>query len=644
MTTMTSLIEMGKDLGSLAIAGLVPSFPVAELVPCSVVVYGDPSFVALLQRNSSDAGDLLLQQRATKTQVHFLHPALNPANQSRSLISVDGLDGLNEARGGKGWGQFCDLVMARCCFPLFKTETPVTSKYFHGVCGSAHAITPSVPCTFCSFYLQAVVFRFHTADKRYAFYFAPANGMLGDISRLSFSGVECWEGRRSQLPLKSVVIWREEDITFMCSMLNMADSVNEVRHQLGLIDNSKISFDDFLRCRTRVMLESNVQRPQHLVFHNITSAHSPALLSGEDTGIESDASGMMGSLPANKLTSWPTLSSDSLGALSCTKPDSADYDSGARDLSPEPTTMSLTQLMETHDPYAFKQLRDAGADSLLEIANRLHAAALTSLKGEVFELKNHILRLATERAVLDSGHPHRYMPSDAKLGPVDFEERLEELTSRYEERIIELHSVIAELRKKLERHQINVIREEDEFEESDQGQSVHSVDGESIKDENNEICQEFSRAVSELQTAMAKKPVQTSQGSDVLMSSSYTVEEADEKKDEVGHSFESPPKLPPRMIRPNSLTSTVSVNFDPQFKSEMLALKTDNEELRRQTSNLEIELGQMSEQMGTCMKEKEILMKKVLELQQKLHSCSSPSHSRVVTPTKQAATPPPLVE
>lgn len=40
----------------------------------------------------------------------------------------------------------------------------------------------------------------------------------------------------------------------------------------------------------------------------------------------------------------------------------------------------------------------------------------------------------------------------------DFEDRLEQTTARYEERITELHSVIAELRKKIERHQINVIR------------------------------------------------------------------------------------------------------------------------------------------------------------------------------------------
>lgn len=68
-----------------------------------------------------------------------------------------------------------------------------------------------------------------------------------------------------------------------------------------------------------------------------------------------------------------------LGALSYTKPESADYDSGARDLSPEPATMSLTQLMETHDPYAYKQLRQAGADAFLDIANRVSYNLLNTL-------------------------------------------------------------------------------------------------------------------------------------------------------------------------------------------------------------------------------------------------------------------------
>lgn len=102
---------------------------------------------------------------------------------------------------------------------------------------------------------------------------------------------------------------------FMCRMLNMSESVDEVRQQLGLADGSKISFDDFLRCRTRVMLESSIVHPQHHVFHSMAMAPSPGLLSGDDTGVESDASGMMITMAGNQLTSWPTLSSDSLGKI-----------------------------------------------------------------------------------------------------------------------------------------------------------------------------------------------------------------------------------------------------------------------------------------------------------------------------------------
>ena len=50
------------------------------------------------------------------------------------------------------------------------------------------------------------------------------------------------------------------------------------------------------------------------------------------------------------------------------------------------------------------------------------------------------------------------LQSDTLCTQREVEARVEQVTARYEERIIELHSVIAELRKKLERHHINVIR------------------------------------------------------------------------------------------------------------------------------------------------------------------------------------------
>lgn len=95
----------------------------------------------------------------------------------------------------------------------------------------------------------------------------------------------------------------------------------------------------------------------------------------------------------------------------------------------------------------------------------------------------------------------------------------------------------------------------------------------------------------------------------------YLQDEALTKED---RETETPPKLPPRAVRPNSLSNSPSTSLDPQVRVEMMALRTDNEELRRQTSNLEVELGQMSEQMGAVMKEKESLMKKVSGIQHSL--------------------------
>lgn len=108
-----------------------------------------------------------------------------------------------------------------------------------------------------------------------------------------------------------------EDLAFMCRMLNMADSVDEVRQQLGLTENSRISFDDFLHCRSRVMLESSIQHAAQRPCPGVASVQSPALMSGEDTGVESDTSCRVGHTPVNHLTSWPTLSSDSLGKFIC---------------------------------------------------------------------------------------------------------------------------------------------------------------------------------------------------------------------------------------------------------------------------------------------------------------------------------------
>ena len=428
------------------------------------------------------------------------------------------------------------------------------------------------------------------------------------------------------------------DLTYMCGMLQMSDSVTEVRQQLGLHDNDRISFDDFLRCRSQVMDESN-----HYSLDHPTHTH-PSLSIGErwtsvdgdrasglerwretevetDTGIDSDTSGAIAN---NKITSWPTLSSDSLAALSSTKPDSADYDSGALDLGHEPVT--LTELINRQEPKVREKLQMSETIEVMDIAERLHASSLNSMRSEIIELKGHVSRLIAERNLMLD---HR------------------EQTSRYEERVIELHSVIAELRKKLDRHQINVIKEEEEFEESDQAVSVKS-DLDSANDDNNEICQEFSRVVSQIEDAMAV-PEDSSfpVGGPHDKSKAQDLEDTQNKTDLQGinqakhqPAVDTPPELPPRASRACTLPHG--------HGSELIALQADNEELRRQTGNLEVELGQMSEKISSVESERDALAKQVNELKNHLsvaNTSFSPSHSRVnspsTTPVKSRATPPP---
>ena len=103
-----------------------------------------------------------------------------------------------------------------------------------------------------------------------------------------------------------------------------------------------------------------------------------------------------------------------------------------------------------------------------------------------------------------------------------------------------------------------------------------------------------------------------------------------------------PPALPPRATRTCTLPHANTTNTVGE--AELAALQADNEELRQQTSRLEVELGEMAERMERVCEEKESLGKKVFELQKHVQAASSPSHSRVATPTKSRGTPPPMTE
>ncbi|XP_072272184.1 colorectal mutant cancer protein isoform X2 [Pyxicephalus adspersus] len=241
------------------------------------------------------------------------------------------------------------------------------------------------------------------------------------------------------------------DLLMVCRQLNMEDSVAEIMLQLGADENGKISFQDFSKCRMQLVRE----------------------IRKEEVDLSDDS--CKNKRLRDRITSWPTGSDHSLGALSGAR-ESWEYDSGARDLqSPDPQNQSIMHKFLEFGGKATTQaalqrllsqsscLGNNVGGSYLELANTLHLAALASLKGDIVELNKRLQQTERERDILEK----KLAKSQCEQSHLmrEHEDLQERTTLRYEERITELHSIIAELNKKIDRLQGTTIREEDEYSE-----------------------------------------------------------------------------------------------------------------------------------------------------------------------------------
>ncbi|XP_070373679.1 colorectal mutant cancer protein isoform X3 [Equus asinus] len=262
------------------------------------------------------------------------------------------------------------------------------------------------------------------------------------------------------------------DLLMVCRQLNMEESVAEIMNQLGADENGKISFQDFTRCRMQLVRE----------------------IRKEEVGLseKSDNSCKKKQL-RDRIASWPTSSDNSLGALSAAK-ESWEYDSGARDLqSPDLQSQSALQKLLGYGGSSLHQqaaalhklltqsphFGNSVGGSYLELANTLHLAALASLKGDIVELNKRLQQTERERDLLEKKLAKAQCEQSHLMR--EHEDVQERTTLRYEERITELHSIIAELNKKIDRLQGTTIREEDEYSElrSELSQSQHEVNEDS---------------------------------------------------------------------------------------------------------------------------------------------------------------------
>lgn len=96
-----------------------------------------------------------------------------------------------------------------------------------------------------------------------------------------------------------------------------------------------------------------------------------------------------------------------------------------------------------------------GNDSSAELSE-LHLAALASLKGDIVELNKRLQQTERERDLLEKKLAKAQCEQSHLMR--EHEDVQERTTLRYEERITELHSIIAELNKKIDRLQGTTIR------------------------------------------------------------------------------------------------------------------------------------------------------------------------------------------
>ncbi|XP_063280112.1 colorectal mutant cancer protein isoform X2 [Prinia subflava] len=438
------------------------------------------------------------------------------------------------------------------------------------------------------------------------------------------------------------------DLLMVCRQLNMEASVAEIMHQLGADENGKISFQDFSQCRMELVQEIKKEEVE--------------------LSVKLDDSCKKKKL-RDRVASWPTSSNNSLGALSGAK-ESWGYDSGMRDLqSPDlHTNFTLQKVLEDGGSNLTQQaalqrllvqasnFSNSVGGSCLELANTLHLAALASLKGDIVELNKRLQQTEKERDLLEKKLAKAQCEQSHLMR--EHEDVQEQTTLRYEERITELHSIIAELNKKIDRLQGATIREEDEYSElrSELSQSQQEVNEDSRSMDQNSV------SVPENQSTMVTADVDNcsdlnSELQRVLTglenvvcgrkksSCSLSVAEVDRHIEQLTTASEHC-DLAIKTVE--EIEGVLGHDLYPnlseersRWEKELAGLREENESLTAMLCSKEEELNRTKATMNTVREERDRLRRRVRELQTRLQSmqATGPSSPSRLTPANHLINP-----
>ncbi|XP_032531503.1 colorectal mutant cancer protein isoform X2 [Chiroxiphia lanceolata] len=427
------------------------------------------------------------------------------------------------------------------------------------------------------------------------------------------------------------------DLLMVCRQLNMEASVAEIMHQLGADENGKVSFQDFSQCRMELVREIKKEEVE--------------------LSVKSDDSCKKKKL-RGRIASWPTSSNNSLGALSGAR-ESWEYDSGARDLqSPDlHSHFTLQKVLEyggsnvTQQAALQRLLAQASnfsnsvGGSYLELANTLHLAALASLKGDIVELNKCLQQTEKERDLLEKKLAKAQCEQSHLMR--EHEDVQERTTLRYEERITELHSIIAELNKKIDRLQGTTIREEDEYSElrSELSQSQQEVNEDSRSADQNSVsvpenqstmvtadmdnCSDLNSELQRVLTGLENVVCGRKKSS-----CSLSVAEVDRHIEQLTTASEHC-DLAIKTVE--EIEGVLGHDLYPnlseersRWEKELAGLREENESLTAMLCNKEEELNRTKATMNAVREERDRLRRRVRELQTRLQSVqatgpSSPS-------------------
>ncbi|XP_077203910.1 colorectal mutant cancer protein isoform X5 [Paroedura picta] len=300
-----------------------------------------------------------------------------------------------------------------------------------------------------------------------------------------------------------------------------------------------------------------------------------------------------------------------------------------------------------------------GNDSSAELSE-LHLAALASLKGDVVELNKRLQQTERERDLLEKKLAKAQCEQSHLMR--EHEDVQERTTLRYEERITELHSIIAELNKKIDRLQGTTIREEDEYSElrSELSHSQHEVNEDSHSMDQDQAS--VSVSIPENQSTMVTVDMDTcsdlnSELQRVLTglenvvcgrkksSCSLSVADVDrhieqlttasEHCDLAIKTVEEIEGVLGRDLYPNLAEER------SRWEKELAGLREENESLTAMLCSKEEELNRTKATMNAIREERDRLRRRVRELQTRLQSiqATGPSSPGRLTPANRPINP-----